>query len=75
MCNKQVKATGNAFYLCLYLSPEVLNERDNCPLIYNTDQRDTDLDGVGDQCDNCPLLHNPLQVPQKHKSTHVTEKC
>lgn len=45
--------------------PEVLNERDNCPLIYNTDQRDTDMDGVGDQCDNCPLLHNPRQVAIK----------
>lgn len=53
--------------MCLYLSPEVLNERDNCPLIYNTDQRDTDLDGVGDQCDNCPLLHNPHQVPENTK--------
>lgn len=48
---------------------EVLNERDNCPLIYNTDQRDTDMDGVGDQCDNCPLLHNPRQVVH---TTHHT---
>lgn len=61
--------------MCLYLSPEVMNEHDNCPLIYNTDQRDTDLDGVGDQCDNCPLLHNPHQVPKNTKSTHVAEKC
>ncbi len=48
--------------MCLCFSPEVLNDHDNCPLVYNTDQRDTDLDGVGDQCDNCPLLHNPKQV-------------
>uniref|UniRef100_A0AAY4F0M6 Thrombospondin 2a n=1 Tax=Denticeps clupeoides TaxID=299321 RepID=A0AAY4F0M6_9TELE len=41
---------------------EILNEKDNCPLFYNTDQKDTDLDGVGDQCDNCPLVHNPQQV-------------
>lgn len=40
----------------------VLNERDNCQYVYNVDQRDTDLDGVGDQCDNCPLEHNPDQV-------------
>ena len=40
----------------------MLNDRDNCPLVYNTDQRDTDMDGVGDQCDNCPLLNNPRQV-------------
>lgn len=30
--------------------------------MYNVDQRDTDLDGVGDMCDNCPLEHNPDQV-------------
>lgn len=40
----------------------VLNEMDNCQYVYNVDQRDTDLDGVGDQCDNCPLEHNPDQV-------------
>lgn len=39
-----------------------MNESDNCPYVYNTDQKDTDMDGVGDQCDNCPLLHNPDQV-------------
>lgn len=39
-----------------------MNENDNCPYVYNTDQKDTDMDGVGDQCDNCPLLHNPDQV-------------
>lgn len=56
--------------MCVFLSilSEVLNDRDNCPLVYNTDQRDTDLDGVGDQCDNCPLLHNPDQVLEKIKS-------
>lgn len=40
----------------------ILNERDNCQYVYNVDQRDTDMDGVGDQCDNCPLEHNPDQV-------------
>lgn len=44
------------------LSTDVFNERDNCPYVYNTDQRDTDGDGVGDHCDNCPLMHNPDQV-------------
>lgn len=44
----------------------VLNERDNCQYVYNVDQRDTDLDGVGDQCDNCPLEHNPDQVEDLH---------
>ncbi|KAL4698603.1 hypothetical protein H8959_011260 [Pygathrix nigripes] len=41
---------------------DVFNERDNCPYVYNTDQRDTDGDGVGDHCDNCPLVHNPDQT-------------
>lgn len=45
----------------------ILNENDNCPYVYNVDQRDTDHDGVGDHCDNCPLQHNPDQVsPSPH---------
>uniref|UniRef100_A0A672L0Y3 Thrombospondin-2-like n=1 Tax=Sinocyclocheilus grahami TaxID=75366 RepID=A0A672L0Y3_SINGR len=55
-------ATDVIHVLFLFLLLEILNERDNCPLIYNTDQKDTDLDGVGDQCDNCPLVHNPQQT-------------
>uniref|UniRef100_A0A674BBX9 Thrombospondin-1 n=1 Tax=Salmo trutta TaxID=8032 RepID=A0A674BBX9_SALTR len=53
----------------------ILNERDNCPYVYNVDQRDTDGDGVGDHCDNCPLEHNPDQVTIDSDSDRVGDKC
>uniref|UniRef100_A0A8C7W504 Thrombospondin-1 n=1 Tax=Oncorhynchus mykiss TaxID=8022 RepID=A0A8C7W504_ONCMY len=54
----------------------ILNERDNCPYVYNVDQRDTDGDGVGDHCDNCPLEHNPDQVTAiDSDSDRVGDKC
>jgi hypothetical protein len=37
---------------------EILNENDNCPLIYNPDQEDADSDEIGDVCDNCPVVAN-----------------
>lgn len=51
----------------------ILDGVDNCPLVYNPDQADTDSDGIGDVCDdsdgdgvvdaedNCPTTYNPGQ--------------
>ena len=42
----------------------VLNPSDNCPLVSNPGQEDTDRENpdlVGDVCDNCPAIENPKQ--------------
>ncbi|MFH1222404.1 MAG: thrombospondin type 3 repeat-containing protein [Candidatus Micrarchaeota archaeon] len=32
----------------------IIDSKDNCVLIYNVDQTDSDFDGFGDACDKCP---------------------
>jgi len=39
----------------------ILNDSDNCLLIYNPDQLDNDEDSLGNACDNCPDEYNPDQ--------------
>src|SRR5260370_41452403 len=52
----------------------ILDSVDNCPTVYNPDQKDTNHKGVGDACsqdidndgvlnalDNCPTVFNPDQ--------------
>jgi hypothetical protein len=39
----------------------ILDPADNCPTVFNPDQKDTDGDKIGDACDNCPSVANPDQ--------------
>ncbi len=41
---------------------DVLDYRDNCPSVANTDQSDIDEDGSGDLCDGCPDNYNPTHT-------------
>jgi hypothetical protein len=39
----------------------VCDNLDNCPLVTNPDQSNSDPDAFGDACDNCPTADNPIQ--------------
>ena len=42
--------------------PGVADGSDNCPLVANAGQEDSDGDNVGDACDNCPATPNAGQT-------------
>jgi hypothetical protein len=46
---------------------------DNCPDVYNPDQRDADADRHGDVCDNCRLVPNSTQTDSD--GDHVGDVC
>src|SRR5277367_1691209 len=50
---------------CTILTMLVSFAQDNCPLVANPGQEDTDPGGpdkLGDACDNCPTIPNPDQA-------------
>jgi hypothetical protein len=75
--------------ICDPLAPEGAagcDGSDNCPLVANNNQIDTDGDGLGDVCDpdddgdgvaddsdNCPLVANPNQADTN--SDHIGDAC
>ena len=48
--------------MCVRASECICLAQDNCPLVYNPRQFDSDGDEVGDRCDNCPFESNTLQI-------------
>lgn len=57
-------------------SDNVVDIKDNCPLIPNMNQSDKDIDGVGDLCDNCPTVNNPDQTDSDGDGLgDACEKC
>jgi len=89
--NKTVKAVLSGIAANeMYISPDsdndsVIDSLDNCPNVVNTDQKDENMNGVGDACDdfdqdgifnsvdNCPQLPNPYQ--EDKDADKIGDKC
>ena len=48
---------------------KILNEKDNCPTIYNPDQADVNKNGIGDACEGGLVVFNIKARPQKRFHT------
>lgn len=69
-----VSVQKNPQYVADFDSDLMLNEKDNCPFVNNTDQKDINYNLIGDACedddrdgilnglDNCPAMYNPDQI-------------
>ena len=56
----------------------IVNDCDNCQMVKNPDQADSDEygpDGVGDACDNCPTARNPNQYDGDNDGTGDACEC
>ena len=55
--NKESHSRNCTFLYCTNILFSTVDSMDNCPLIPNPDQRDSDGDGVGDACVS-PIVAN-----------------
>lgn len=74
--NVEVNTLENIKYNSDFDSDEILNDKDNCPYVSNTDQKDINYNGMGDACedddgdrivnsiDNCIDKYNPDQMDE-----------